>query len=256
MSSAVRRRQKRADVFEFISQPCGPRKLAKTLEICSRRQERRFDLMHENGAASKVQVRGPISSTPRELDRPLPLPLDIQEPLRQVVQVQATDQPSEPLETLLEVNTPASEDESQPLEPEKSQTVKTPSTVLIVDDNDINVRLLVAFMKRLGIQNLVARNGQEALHCFKKKASEIMIILMDISMPIMDGLEATRRIRKVERMMEGKERTFICALTGVAQTDTEREAFGSGMDMFLTKPVRLNTLRPLIDERIHRSRYD
>lgn len=62
----------------------------------------------------------------------------------------------------------------------------------------------------------------------------------------MDGLESTRRIREFEKTLE---RTFcvkIAALTSVAQADTQRDAIGSGMDLFLTKPIRLNSLVPVI----------
>lgn len=70
--------------------------------------------------------------------------------------------------------------------------------------------------------------------------------MIDISMPIMDGLESTRRIREFEKTLETTFRVTIAALTGVAQADTQRDAIGSGMDLFLTKPIRLNSLVPVI----------
>lgn len=69
-------------------------------------------------------------------------------------------------------------------------------------------------------------------------------------MPVMDGIEATRRIREFEKTLDNAERTMIIALTGVAQVETERAAIASGMDTFLTKPARLDSLLPLIKERI------
>lgn len=69
-------------------------------------------------------------------------------------------------------------------------------------------------------------------------------------MPVMDGLESTRQIRALENTMEAKERTLIYCLTGVAQAETEHEAIASGMDMFLTKPVRLDKLLPLIEGKV------
>lgn len=65
-------------------------------------------------------------------------------------------------------------------------------------------------------------------------------------MPIMDGLESTRRIRDFEKTLGTTFRVTIAALTGVAQADTQRDAIGSGMDLFLTKPIRLNSLVPVI----------
>jgi CheY-like chemotaxis protein len=65
-------------------------------------------------------------------------------------------------------------------------------------------------------------------------------------MPIMDGLESARRIREFENTLESKSRVTIAALTGLAQADVQRGAIGSGMDLFMTKPVRLNSLVPII----------
>lgn len=65
-------------------------------------------------------------------------------------------------------------------------------------------------------------------------------------MPVMDGLESTQQIRAFENTLEKHERATIVALTGVAQADLQREAIGSGMDLFLTKPVRLNTILNVI----------
>lgn len=80
----------------------------------------------------------------------------------------------------------------------------------------------------------------------------MLIFLTDISMPVMDGIEATRRIREFEKTVKDKERTLIIALTGVAQVETERAAVASGMDTFLTKPARLDSLLPLIEPRLPR----
>ena len=72
-------------------------------------------------------------------------------------------------------------------------------------------------------------------------------VFADISMPVMDGLESTRQIRAFEKGAPEKcERVTIVALTGVAQADVQRDAIGSGMDIFLTKPVRLNTIKTIL----------
>ena len=65
-------------------------------------------------------------------------------------------------------------------------------------------------------------------------------------MPVMDGLESTRRIREFEKKSKTQSRVTIIALTGIAQDDLQRDAFRSGMDMFLTKPVRMDSLAPMI----------
>ena len=145
----------------------------------------------------------------------------------------------------------------------------SPATILLVDDNEINVRLLVAFVEKLGYNYLIARNGQEALDSFKEHADKICVILMgklltlsslpafnltpsiDISMPVMDGIEATRRIREHENTLDSKQRAMIVAITGVAQAEVERDAIESGMDTFLTKPIRLDIVGPMIKRKIH-----
>ncbi|KXJ85133.1 histidine kinase G7 [Microdochium bolleyi] len=68
---------------------------------------------------------------------------------------------------------------------------------------------------------------------------------MDISMPVMDGLEATRGIRELE-FVEQLEPSKIIALTGLASAEVQKAAFASGVDVFLTKPVRFKDLSPLL----------
>jgi CheY-like chemotaxis protein len=65
-------------------------------------------------------------------------------------------------------------------------------------------------------------------------------------MPVMDGLESSRQIRAFERTLVKHDRATIIALTGVAQADVQRDAMASGMDFFLTKPARLDTISLII----------
>lgn len=69
----------------------------------------------------------------------------------------------------------------------------------------------------------------------------------DISMPLMDGLESTRKIRELERAEKIKPATVI-ALTGLASATIQREAIASGMDIFLTKPVNLKSLQKILSD--------
>ncbi|PYH92924.1 hypothetical protein BO71DRAFT_11876 [Aspergillus ellipticus CBS 707.79] len=270
------RRRKDAEVLEFISQPCGPRKLAKTLEMCAQRQQRRIDSVRQTGTVETTSADSPLPPTPSEFERPSFLQLlspgsDGQpkfEPTRQLPckSSESSRRPSEPMESLPEdvgnsgpssgasrtsVSQEGEEQSStnDQLPPAQTQQ-NSPTTVLLVDDNEINLKLLVAFMKKLGCNYATAQNGQEALDAFTENAYDIGVVLMDISMPVMDGLESTRRIRDFERTLENKDRTAILALTGVAQAEVERDAMRSGMDTFLTKPVRLDRLGPIIREKI------
>lgn len=71
--------------------------------------------------------------------------------------------------------------------------------------------------------------------------------IADISMPVMDGMAASREIRKHERSV-GQKACTIIALTGLGSADSQQEAFSSGIDLYLTKPVRLNHLRSILNE--------
>lgn len=65
-------------------------------------------------------------------------------------------------------------------------------------------------------------------------------------MPVMDGHESTRQIREFIKHLNNKLPVTIVALTGLAQADVQQDAIGSGMDLFLTKPVKLKTLEPIV----------
>ncbi|PWY68487.1 hypothetical protein BO70DRAFT_400405 [Aspergillus heteromorphus CBS 117.55] len=267
------RKRKDAEVLEFISQPCGPRKLAKTLEMCAQRQQRRIDAVRDNGVVTATPADPPLPPTPREFDRPsflqmlspgtnIPPKFELKRelPFRSNGGSMSPSESSEPLQedggnsgvsagaSRTSVSHSSGEQSPPPEQP------RQPTTVLLVDDNEINLKLLVAFMKKLGCKYATAQNGQEALDCFKENPHDIGVVLMDISMPVMDGLESTRLIRDFEKTLENKDRTAILALTAVAQTEVERDAMRSGMDTFLTKPVRLNSLGPIIKEKVATSK--
>ncbi|KAJ5989587.1 hypothetical protein N7481_004797 [Penicillium waksmanii] len=235
-------------ILEFISQPCGPRKLAKALEICIQRQRQRkqepnaFDTSFSQALRTdSVEQPMAIGTSKSVLTNAEYGPLTPEVLERSSLLTISRTNPQGHLPPLNECS------------PQENQN--GPSTnVLLVDDNEINIRLLVAFMQKLKFNYLIARNGKEALDSFKENADKIGVILMDISMPVMDGIEATRRIREHEQtLQQSQERAMIVALTGVAQADMERDAIGSGMDTFLTKPVRLDVLGPIISRKIHES---
>lgn len=115
------------------------------------------------------------------------------------------------------------------------------NTILLVDDNCINLKILAAYMTKLGCTHEMAVNGKEAVDRYVAHPEQFAAILMDISMPVMDGLEATRLIRAHERTNK-LEKVAILALTGLASEGIHREASDSGVDLFLTKPVRLKVL--------------
>lgn len=119
---------------------------------------------------------------------------------------------------------------------------------LLVDDNPINLKILCVYMKKLGRSYTTAIDGQDAVDKYKEYPGCFKYIFMDISMPRLDGMEATRQIRAYEREQH-LERATVFALSGLASADVQQEAFGSGIDLFLTKPVKLKELTLILTSR-------
>jgi hypothetical protein len=114
--------------------------------------------------------------------------------------------------------------------------------VLLVEDNPINQRLAERLLKREGCLVTIAGNGLEALTEWGAAAFDL--VLMDCNMPELDGLEATRRIRALER--ERCDRTPIVALTADAMESDRESCLRSGMDDYLSKPIREERLREVL----------
>lgn len=108
-------------------------------------------------------------------------------------------------------------------------------TILIVDDEALTHKCIEQFLSITNIKVLHAYNGKEAVDMIKDK-SDISIILMDISMPEMDGYEATRLIKTIYPKMP------IIAQTAYALTNDKVKAIHGGFDCYLTKPIDKNIL--------------
>ncbi|MGD1874082.1 MAG: PAS domain S-box protein [Mastigocoleus sp.] len=108
--------------------------------------------------------------------------------------------------------------------------------VLVVDDNDINRAVIVNYLEKLGFKITEARNGQEGL----KKAEDIQpdLILLDIIMPIMNGLEMTKAIRSNPRL----QNIPIIAISANAMFDTQLSSYRNGCNVFLSKPIDFHQL--------------
>ncbi|KAF5712446.1 histidine kinase [Fusarium globosum] len=113
---------------------------------------------------------------------------------------------------------------------------------LLVDDNPINLKMLVVFMKKLNLPYRTATDGQQAVDKYRENPKGFICVFMDISMPVMNGFEATRAIRKIENGAAAP-RCAVFALTGLASQEAQQEAILSGIDLFLTKPIKLVEIR-------------
>ncbi len=121
--------------------------------------------------------------------------------------------------------------------------------VLIVEDNEINQEISVDILSTIGISAEIAENGQVALDMLKEKgANYYSLIFMDIQMPVMDGYETVRQIRKLNDT--GFKKIPIVAMTANAYEDDKKMAFESGMNGHIAKPIEIpklvDTLRTMI----------
>jgi len=119
------------------------------------------------------------------------------------------------------------------------------SKALVVEDNLVNQRVATALLRRLGFETDSAINGQEAIDFVQTNHTGYDVILMDCQMPIMDGYETTRCIREWEKS-NGQGGTPIIALTADALPGTETQCREAGMNDYLSKPVRKESLRQVL----------
>jgi CheY-like chemotaxis protein len=116
--------------------------------------------------------------------------------------------------------------------------------VLAAEDNDANRRVLAALLGAIGIELVIVENGREALEAWRRGGWDL--VLMDIQMPVMDGVEATKLMREAERR-EGRVRTPIIAVTANAAPQHEMEYLAAGMDAMVAKPIDLGRLIQVMD---------
>ncbi len=121
--------------------------------------------------------------------------------------------------------------------------------ILLAEDNEINQYLVEVLLKKKGYQVSTVSDGSYALEVMEEQKFDL--ILMDIQMPIMDGYEATRRIRLKEK--ETGEHIPIIALTAYAMQGDKKRALESGMDDYMSKPIETDKLFELIEKHLSRS---
>jgi PAS domain S-box-containing protein len=128
---------------------------------------------------------------------------------------------------------PAAEDLRAPTTPPKGDAASAPPLrVLLAEDNRINQQLMLAILKKAGHAVALANNGREAVDAMRRE--DFDIILMDIQMPELDGVEATRQIRALPAAKRGVP---IIALTAHAMAGAKEQYLEAGMDDYVTKPI-------------------
>lgn len=116
--------------------------------------------------------------------------------------------------------------------------------ILLAEDNLVNQRLAIRLLEKQGHNVVATKNGREAVEAYSARPFDL--VLMDIQMPEMDGLEATARIREQERAT-GTRIPIVAVTANVMQSDRER-CFAVGMDGYVPKPIRTEELFRTIAE--------
>lgn len=115
-----------------------------------------------------------------------------------------------------------------------------PLQILVAEDNDVNQLLMVNILRQLGYKAEAAYNGAEVLNIIEQKTFDLLF--MDVQMPVMDGLEATRRI--IEK--HGNNRPVIVSMTGFATDEDKQRCFEAGVDDYISKPVLIEDIQRMI----------
>lgn len=215
----------------------GPRKLARSILLAYKAwvglpkslQTRRPPTLYRRNTSEEIR-KGDERDTADVLTLNLDLNFLDQANLAPVSALSQADSSEQP--TLLDL---------EPLTYMPSRLHHARDHFLLVDDNGINLKVLAACMEKLGQKHELASNGQEAVDAYRLRPNHFAGILMDISMPVMNGLDATRCIRAHEHRRH-LPRVPILTLTGLGADSTHRDAFECGVDAFLTKPVTLKIL--------------
>ena len=138
------------------------------------------------------------------------------------------------LEQLLMGRSEAKKEERLKIDRELAQ--RHPLKILLAEDNVVNQKVALKILDRMGYRADVASNGKEAVEAVKRQPYDV--VLMDVQMPEMDGVEATTRIRE----RQGENRPWIIALTANALQGDKDKYLGVGMDDYLSKPIKLEEL--------------
>ncbi|MBD2187764.1 response regulator [Pseudanabaena mucicola] len=115
--------------------------------------------------------------------------------------------------------------------------------ILLAEDNAVNQKVALRVLKHLGYQADLAINGKEAVTAIADKSYDL--ILMDVQMPEMDGLEATKQIRQ-QQAASAVAPVIIVAMTANAASDDQSICRNAGMDDYISKPIQIEKLKNLL----------
>ncbi|KAJ5601350.1 hypothetical protein N7510_010884 [Penicillium lagena] len=205
-----------APVFEFISQPCGPRKLARALNLCIKRQRD-----SHSGRSSPIEQTRWVE-LPESSRLPVDLPAHDPPDQRMKISKRPTMDTMGSYESMLsaEEGTQGGAHQNKAHSTSSANNVQEDSdcsgpSVLLVDDNDLNLQLLVAYTKKSNYEYVTARNGAEAIDTYKAHPGSLRAIIL-----------------------------------GLGGSAAQREAAASGIDEFLIKPVKRSDIQAMLRKAI------
>ena len=133
-------------------------------------------------------------------------------------------------------------------DPSSEKKFRNDRCILIVEDNDINLKIVSAFLKKLNYRYKCVYNGKEAIEYLEKNKTDL--ILMDIQMPVLNGYDTTKIIRDNEKKMG--EHKVIIAMTAYAMEGDKTKFIDYGMDDYISKPFDIETLDGIISKHINK----
>lgn len=211
--------QEQSGRYHFLLKTFGPHRLAAAIRECIDRSEVPMeDVLHgqphlENYAALDSAADSPLLLTPGECATPTRTTENASQPiLRGPDEVKPSHQPERPKLPTIDTDTRQMGSASERATA-MSKAANRQTRVLVVDDNSVNRHIIAAVLRRNGIHTDEAENGLLALQAAKAVAYDV--IIMDINMPVMDGHQATREIRKYEKMVGRKEQVINADETGL-----------------------------------------
>ncbi|KAF7712770.1 Uncharacterized protein PECH_007344 [Penicillium ucsense] len=210
--------------FVWVSQPFGPQKIQSAINR----------ILNQGNTDSALTAVSPISSAAPSASLGIQSPSTHERSGEETMLASMRHAPASPAKL---VQSPA-----LPIRPSNDpQNVH----VLVVDDNNINLKILATYMRKIGCSYETASNGLIALEKYKASPRRFDFVLMDISMPVMDGLTSTSKIRQHEKE-HSLESSCILAVTGVASDNMQQQAIAAGINDYLIKPLSLQGLRKIM----------
>jgi CheY-like chemotaxis protein len=153
---------------------------------------------------------------------------------------------------VLEMSPPVQAPKPAAVEPAVPVDANAPR-ILVAEDNRVNQKVALQYLKNAGFAATVVADGQEAIDALRKHPFEL--VLMDVQMPVMDGLEATRRIRQAQAAHEpGFDRAVrIVAMTANAMAGDRELCLAAGMDDYTSKPLTPSGIKTVLDNYLRQS---